>query len=95
MARKVPRPFKYEWGSGSVVEEAAIESEHHEPVIQLLRYEGGDEDGREAVRFCFYNLTGQFQRHPLMVGTDDIAKLRAALKDTPQLRAILKRLVAD
>ena len=95
MARKVPRPFKYFWGSGQVVEEATCDSEHTEPAIQLLQYEGDDHAGYESVRFCFYNLKGAFQRHPLMLDRDDIAKLREALKDTPRLRAMLKELVAD
>ena len=90
MARKVPRPFKYEWGSGSIVEEACWMGEHMEPAIQLMRYEGGDHDGMEAVRFCFYNTKGAWQRHPLMLGPDDTKQIREALKSTPQLRKILK-----
>jgi len=95
MPRRVPRPFRYDWGGGQIVEEASCESEHHEPALQLLRYEGGDHDGYEAVRFCFYNLRGAFQRHPLMVGPEEIDRLRVALKETPRLRAMLRRLVAD
>ena len=95
MARKVPRPFKYEWGGGQIVEEAACTFEHHEPVIQLMRYEGGELDGKEAIRFCFYNLRGAFQRHPLMIGTEDIAELREALKQAPRLRSLLQQLVND
>ena len=95
MARKVPRPFKYEWGSGSIVEEACWMGEHMEPAMQLMRYEGGDHDGLEQVRFCFYNLRGAFQRHPLALGAEDIEKLREALKETPRLRAMLQELVRD
>ena len=95
MARKVPRPFKYFWGGGQIVEEATCVGEHSESAIQLLRYEGGDHDGYEAIRFAFYNLNGAFQRHPLMIGGDDIKNLREALKDTPTIRAMLKELVAD
>ena len=94
-ARKVPRPFNYSWGGGQIIEEAAFEAEHSEPAVQLLRYEGGDHDGHESVRFCFYNLRGAFQRHPLMLGADDIAKMREALKETPRLRELLKELVRD
>lgn len=90
MARKVPRPFKYEWGSGSIVEEACWTGEHAEPAIQLMRYEGGDHDGVEAVRFCFYNLKGAWQRHPLMLGPEDVPQIREALESTPRLREILK-----
>ena len=94
-ARKVPRPFNYSWGSGQIIEEACFEGEHSEPSVQLLRYDGGDHDGDESVRFCFYNLRGAFQRHPLMLGADDIPKLREALKETPRLRALLRDLLHD
>jgi hypothetical protein len=93
--RKVPRPFNYSWGGGQILEEASFLGEHSEPALQLLRYEGGDHDGVESVRFCFYNLRGAFQRHPLMLGADDIAKMREALKETPRLRELLKELVKD
>ena len=95
MARKVPRPFRYEWGSGEIVEEATATNPHYEPVIQLLRYTAGEADGQESVRFCFYSPRGAFQRHPLLVGPDEIAQLRESLKATPRLRALLKELVAD
>ena len=89
MARKVPRPFKYEWGSGQIVEEACWTEEHMEPAIQLMRYEGGDHDGVEAVRFCFYNLKGAWQRHPLMLGPD-FRQVRKARTSTQRLRKILQ-----
>ena len=95
MARKIPRPFKYEWGGGQIVEEAACTLEHHEAVIQLMRYEGGDHDGAESIRFCFYNLRGAFQRHPLMIGAEDLGEMREALKQAPRLRSLLQQLVAD
>jgi hypothetical protein len=95
MARKIPRPFKYFWGGGQIVEEATCMGEHSESALQLLRYEDGDHDGYEAVRFCFYNAKGAFQRHPLMLDREDIAKLRDALKDAPTIRAMLQELVAD
>lgn len=44
----------------------------------------------ESVRFCFSNMKGAWQRHPLMLGADDTAQIREALKSTPQLRKILK-----
>lgn len=94
--RKVPRPFRYEWGGGQVVEEVSFVGEWSEPALQLLRYEGGDNDGDEVVRFCFYNLRGAWQRHPLALGADDMKKFRALLKkDAPRMRAMLKQLVAD
>lgn len=38
--REVPRPFKFHWGGGQIIEEAAYMGEHTEPAIQLLEYEG-------------------------------------------------------
>jgi len=88
MARTVPRPFTMPWGSGLVVEEAATVGEHHEPTLQLLE----DEDGSETIRFCSYTHSGRFQRNPLLLSGDDIAGLKAALKDTPRLAKLLRSL---
>ena len=93
--RPIPRAFSYHWGSGSVVEEAAYTGQHHEPAVQLLEYEEGEAAGSWAVRFCFYNLDGRFQRSPLMMSEDELDGLRAALARTPRLRALLRRLVED
>jgi hypothetical protein len=68
---------------------------YYEPVIQVLRPEGGAHDGEDHIRFCFYSPSGTFQRHPLVVGPDDVAALAEALKNTPRLRELLKQLVAD
>lgn len=95
MTRKLPRPFQYAWGSGQILEEVSAPIPHYEPVIQLLRCEGGEHDGEEQVRFCFYSPRGAFQRHPLVVDERDIADLREALRAAPRLRALLKELVAD
>ncbi len=91
--RKLPRPFEMHWGSGEIVEEAAFEGEYHEPCIQLLEYREGEAAGSFSVRFCTYNHRGMFQRSPLMVSEADIEGLRKALRETPRLRAVLKRLV--
>ena len=91
--RTLPRPFAYHWGSGQIVEEASFSAEHHEPAIQLLQYEGGEHDGLWQIRFCFYSPRGMFQRSPMVVGTDEIKGLRAALKKTPKLQRLLKKLV--
>src|SRR5688572_28982436 len=89
--RDVPRPFKFEWGGGQIEEEAAFVGEWTEPAIQLLAYEGGG----YGIRFCYYNHDGRFQRSPMMIdGGDTLEGLRQALKQTPKLRAMLKKLVA-
>src|SRR5439155_1590076 len=63
-----------------------------EPSIQLLEYEGGGDS--YGIRFCYYSLDGRFQRSPMMIDSEDsLEGLRAALKQTPKLRALLKKLV--
>jgi hypothetical protein len=90
--REVPRPFAFHWGGGQIVEEAAYIGRHTEPTIQLLEYEG--HPGSHGIRFCYYNLDGRFQRSPMMIdGEDSFEGLRAALKETPKLRAMLRKLV--
>jgi hypothetical protein len=91
--RDVPRPFTFHWGSGQIIEEASFAGAYVEPAIQLLEYD--DHPGAYAVRFCYYSLDGHFQRSPMMMDSDaTLAGLRAALKSTPKLRALLKRLVS-
>jgi hypothetical protein len=93
-ARRVPRPFTMHWGGGEIVEEATHTGPHHEPAIQLMEYHDGEAAGSVAVRFCYYSHDGRFQRGALMVDEDAIAGLRAALRKTPRLRTLLRRLVA-
>ncbi|MGO9198454.1 MAG: hypothetical protein ACLQK4_15160 [Acidimicrobiales bacterium] len=95
MSRKIPRPFKYPWGGGQIVEEASAVREHSEPTLQLLEFQGDDHDGYLMIRFCSYTPTGAFRRHPMLATADDIAQLRDALKETPRLRALLRELVSE
>lgn len=96
MARKVPRPFTYSWGSGQVVEEVSASREHSEPTVQLLEFERGDDHDRYVmVRFCSYTPAGAFRRHPMLASGDDIDQLRVALRQAPRLHALLSRLVAE
>jgi hypothetical protein len=95
MARKIPRPFKYPWGSGEIVEEASAHREHSEPTLQLLEFQDEGHDGYVMVRFCSYTPTGAFRRHPMLAGKDDLTQLREALKSTPRLRKLLTQLVRD
>lgn len=88
--REVPRPFTMPWGKGDIIEEATAVGEHHEPAIQLLRYE----DGSLSIRFSHYDHRGRFQRSPLMISSGTIAALRRSLAETPRLRSLLARLVA-
>ena len=88
------KAFSYHWGSGFVAEEARIETPHHVPTIQLLQFTEGHEAGKSSIRFCQYNLRGRFMRSPLIIATDDIDEMRAALDANPQLKSLLKRLVS-
>lgn len=90
--RQVPREFTFHWGSGQIVEEAAYTGKYTEPAIQLLEYEGSP--GSYGIRFCYYNHEGRFQRSPMMIdGEETLEGLRAALKETPKLREVLRKLL--
>jgi hypothetical protein len=90
--RDVPRPFEFHWGRGQIVEEAAFTGKYVEPAIQLLEYEDG---GSYGIRFCYYNHNGRFQRSPMMIDSEEsLEGLRQALKETPKLRGLLKKLVS-
>jgi|SRR5919108_3356455 hypothetical protein len=90
--REVPRPFSFHWGGGQIIEEASYTGEHTELAIQLLEYEG--HPGSYGIRFCYYSHDGRFQRSPMMIDSEDsLEGLRAALKRTPRLRGLLRKLV--
>ncbi len=93
--RRIPRAFNLPWGSGLVLEEAAIEGGLHAPSIQLLRYELGQNKGQTAVRFAAYGVEGTLEQRPLIVNEREIASLRAEISRSPRLKALLKRLVED
>ena len=95
MRRRLPRPFALPWGSGQIVEEVSIPAwangHSWEPTLQLLQYA----DGGEAIRFCYYDHQGRFQRSPMMIDSaETLDGLREALRRTPKLRALLRRLVS-
>ena len=88
--REVPRPFAFHWGGGQITEEASFTGQYTEPAIQLLEYD----EGGQGIRFCYYSLDGRFQRSPMMIDSStNLAGLRDALKKTPKLRALLKKMV--
>jgi len=86
--RPIPRPFTMHWGKGQIVEEASYFGRYHEPSIQLMKYE----DGSESIRFCYYTA-GRFQRSPLMIGKEEMKKMKAALNKTPRLKKLLKAIL--
>ena len=92
---KTKRTFSYHWGSGVVAEQAQVQGEHHVPTIQLLRFDEGPAAGEKTIRFCSYSLRGRFQRSPLLMSPGEIEQMREALRETPELRSLLLRLVMD
>lgn len=92
MASKEKR-FSFHWGSGVVAEEAQVEGPYNLPTIQLLKYTEGDATGGMSVRFCHYSHSGGFRRSPLMISPEEMDAMRVALEETPELLALLRRMV--
>ena len=90
VSRQIPRDFNLHWGRGQIVEEASIQTEYHEPSIQLLEFQ----DGSVSVRFCYYDQRGRFQRGPLIIGKEDIRRLRDTIFEKPKLSTFLSELFA-
>jgi hypothetical protein len=90
-----PRIFlKLPWGRAELIEEVTVESARADgqPVfvgVARLR----DPDGSELVRF-FYRSSGRVGRGPLTLRAADRSELRVALAKSPELRALLKELLA-
>lgn len=84
----MPRRFTMSWGGGRIVEEASIRCPHWEPTIQLMEYD----DGHRALRFAYYHGP-RFGRGPMILDEVDLERMGRALAATPQLRAMLQRLV--
>ncbi len=93
--RRIPRPFNLVWGSGRVIEEAAIEGGLHAPALQLLHYEEGEKKGQLAIRFAAYDPDGELERRPLIINERELAAIRRELEGTPRIRALLKRLLEE
>ena len=85
--------FSFHWGSGVVAEEAQTSGPYDVPTIQLLKYTEGDAAGGTSVRFCHYSHRGGFRRSPLMISSEEMDTMRLALEETPELLALLRRMV--
>jgi len=93
--RRVPRPFNLLWGSGKIIEEAAIEGGLHAPSIQLMHYEKGEKKGQMAIRFAAYDTDGDLERRPLIINERELRPLRREIDRSPRLKALLRKLVED
>jgi hypothetical protein len=76
------------WGSALVVEELRVQQragdKRFASIVQLLE----DKHGERLVRFA-YATDGTARRGPVTLRARDLAKLRAALAQTPELAAAL------
>jgi hypothetical protein len=76
------------WGSALVVEELRVQQQAGDKrfasIVQLLE----DKHGERLVRFA-YATDGTARRGPVTLRARDLAKLRAALAQTPELAAAL------
>ena len=95
MMGKSKRSFSYHWGTGVVAEEAQVQGEHHVPTIQLLQFDDGAAAEAVSIRFCHHSHRGRFSRSPLLMSTDEVDMMREALKETPELRQLLLKLVVE
>lgn len=84
--RQIPRPFKFYFGEGQIVEEISCQSRWHQPTIQLLEWD----DGELSLRFCSYTHDGRFQRNPLVVSARDLAALAARANPSGRLKPLLE-----
>ncbi|MPZ99661.1 MAG: hypothetical protein GEU80_10065 [Dehalococcoidia bacterium] len=91
--RRIPRAFTLPWGSGQIVEEAAIEGGLHAPALQLLHYELGEKKGQQAIRFAAYAVEGEMEDRALIVNEREFEALRREVERSPRLKALLRRLV--
>ena len=76
------------WGKATVVEELRLQQragdKRFASIVQLLE----DARGERLVRFA-YATDGTARRGPVTLRARDLAKLRSALADTPELAAAL------
>lgn len=87
---KIPRDCNFkDVGSGSIVEEAAVEYEDWAPVIQIIKFD----DGEKALRFCYYLKDGKLARNALFITDNVIEDLRKEIKKSPQVKNFLEKLL--
>ena len=84
------KKFNLPFGKGVVEEEVQIISKYHKPTIQLLKFTEGNAKGTSAIRFCYYDEKGRFQRAPLIINEEDTKKLKKAVEKTIKLKKFLK-----
>ena len=93
--QKKGKSFAFHWGSGVIAEEAQVETPWDVPTLQLMKYTEGEAAGSLNIRFCHYSHEGRFRRSPLMLSEEAIDDMRLALKATPEIRVLLRRLLEE
>ena len=78
-----------------MAKEVTVEEVYPVPTLQLLKYTEGNAAANVSVRFCHYGHAGNFRRSPLIMSPDEIDLMRKVLHATPELWAVLRRLVGD
>jgi hypothetical protein len=87
--KKFPRRrFQLHWGGGWITEEARSKTQYHEPSIQLLSFDSGE----QSIRFCYYH-DGFYQGGPLILSESQLAGLRREIRKNKNIHALLKKLV--
>jgi hypothetical protein len=82
------RRFQLHWGGGWITEEARSKAQYHEPSIQLLSFDSGE----QSIRFCYYH-EGFYQGGPLILSEAHLAALRREIRKNPTIRAFVQKLV--
>lgn len=95
MKRKLPRKFKLSFGEGEITEEVSVECDYWEPMIQFMEFDKGQAKGLKAIRFCFYHGKDfkRFGRAPLIVGEDEIKRLKKEIKKSKKIKSFLGKLL--
>jgi hypothetical protein len=85
----VPTAIATPWGKATLVDEVRLQQragdKRFSSLVQLLEAE----DGERLVRFA-YATDGVARRGPVTLRPRDLEKLRAALRDRPELTEVLR-----
>ena len=85
----MPTAIATPWGKATLVDEVRVQQragdKRFSSVVQLLEVK----DGERLVRFA-YATNGVARRGPVTLRARDLEKLRAALRDRPELTEVLR-----
>jgi hypothetical protein len=85
----VPTAIATPWGKATLVDEVRVQQragdKRFSSLVQLLEVK----DGERLVRFA-YATNGAARRGPVTLRARDLEKLRAALRDSPELTEVLR-----